>query len=109
MQATFGEYIRKSRIEKTMTLTQLAALLDLDSANLCKIENNQRVFSEKRLDKLAIALKVDFEIIKAEYYSDLIAHKLYLSNSSEAILKLAEKKVNYLKQKNVIQGSLKLL
>ena len=39
MKQSFGEYIRKLRTEMGFTLTQLGAKLDLDSANLSKIEN----------------------------------------------------------------------
>jgi transcriptional regulator with XRE-family HTH domain len=39
MKESFGSLIKKLRIEKGLTLTQLAAQLDLDSANLSKIEN----------------------------------------------------------------------
>ena len=48
MKTSFGEYIRKLRTENGMTLTQLAAQLELDSANLSKIENGKREFDEKR-------------------------------------------------------------
>jgi transcriptional regulator with XRE-family HTH domain len=61
MKATFGEYIRQLRTDKGLTLTELAALLKLDSANLSKIENGKREFDEKRLDKLANAFDLDFE------------------------------------------------
>ena len=40
MKTTFGEYIRLLRNENELTLTQLAAKLNLDSANLSKIEQN---------------------------------------------------------------------
>jgi transcriptional regulator with XRE-family HTH domain len=53
MKETFGEYIKKLRTEHKLTLTQLAAQLDLDSANLSKIENNKREFDLKRLDLMA--------------------------------------------------------
>jgi len=53
MKTTFGEYIRLLRNDKELTLTQLAAKLNLDSANLSKIENGKRDFDEKRLPKLA--------------------------------------------------------
>ena len=53
MKTTFGEYIRLLRNENELTLTQLAAKLNLDSANLSKIENGKRDFDEKRLPKLA--------------------------------------------------------
>ena len=41
MKQYFGEYIRNLRTEKGFTLTQLGAKLDLDSANLSKIENGK--------------------------------------------------------------------
>ena len=53
MKQSFGEYIRKLRTEMGLTLTQLGAKLDLDSANLSKIENGKRDFDEKRLKKMA--------------------------------------------------------
>ncbi|NOX86990.1 MAG: helix-turn-helix transcriptional regulator, partial [Chlorobi bacterium] len=61
MTATFGEYIRKLRTENGLTLTQLAAKINLDSANLSKIENGKRDFDEKRLEKLSDALDVDLD------------------------------------------------
>ena len=53
MKETFGEYIKRLRTENGFTLTQLAAKLDLDSANLSKIENNKREFDERRLTLLS--------------------------------------------------------
>ncbi len=49
MKETFGEYIRRLRTEKGFTLTQLAAKLGMDSANLSKIENGKRELDEMRL------------------------------------------------------------
>ena len=66
MKATFGEYIRQLRTDKGFTLTELAALLKLDSANLSKIENGKREFDEKRLDKLANDFDLEFEKLKTE-------------------------------------------
>ena len=43
MKTTFSEYIRLLRTQKQFTLTQLAAKLDLDSANLSKIEQNNMI------------------------------------------------------------------
>ena len=37
------------RTDKGLTLTELAAFLKLDSANLSKIENGKREFDEKRV------------------------------------------------------------
>ena len=43
MKESFGSFIKKLRVENNLTLTQLAAKLDLDSANLSKIENGKRI------------------------------------------------------------------
>ena len=107
MKATFGEYIRQLRTDKGFTLTELAALLKLDSANLSKIENGKREFDEKRLDKLANAFDLDFEKLKTEYFGDQFAKKMYAYNCSTETLVVAEEKVNYLKSKNVKQTEIK--
>ena len=88
-------------------MTELAALLKLDSANLSKIENNKREFDEKRLDKLANAFDLDFEKLKTEYFGDQFAKKMYAYNCSTETLIVAEEKVNYLKSKNVKQTEIK--
>lgn len=108
MKATFGEYIRKLRTDKGFTLTELAALLKLDSANLSKIENGKREFDEKRLDKLANAFDLDFEKLKTEYFGDQFAKKMYAYNCSTETLIVAEEKVNYLKSINAKQAKLEL-
>ncbi len=107
MKETFGEFIRKLRTEKHLTLTQLAAQLELDSANLSKIENGKREFDEKRLDKLAKTFELDIAFIKTEFFSDLFAKKIYQNDCSIETLMAAEEKVAYLKSRNTRQGKLK--
>jgi len=51
-----------------LKLTQFAAKLDLDSANLSKIENGKRDFDEKRLVLLSDAFKIEIDELKKEYY-----------------------------------------
>lgn len=107
MKTMFGEYIRELRTDKGLTLTQLAAQLELDSANLSKIENGKREFDEKRLEKLATAFNLDMEKLKTEYFSDQFAKKMYEYNCSSDTLIVAEQKVNYLKSVNVTQTEIK--
>lgn len=108
MRATFGEYIKKLRTDKGLTLTQLAFQLGLDSANLCKIEKGKREFDEKRLDKLALAFCLDIDRLKIEYFGDQFAKKMYAYNCPFETLVVAKEKVNYLKTKNTKQRILKL-
>ena len=108
MKETFGEYVRKLRTDKELTLTQLAAQLGIDSANLSKIETGKREFDEKKLIKLSKIFKLDINSVKEEFYSEKIARKIYETNCSENTLVLAEQKVKYLKQKNLKQSALNL-
>lgn len=108
MNTSFGEYIRQLRKKSGLTLTQLSAKLELDSANLSKIENGKREFDEKRLEKLATVFQLDLNTVKTEFFSDLFAKKIYENNCSSEILTAAEEKVKYLKQKNLKQTELKL-
>jgi HTH-type transcriptional regulator, competence development regulator len=108
MNTNFGEYIRQLRKDSGLTLTQLAAQLELDSANLSKIENGKREFDEKRLERLAKVFRLDLNKVKTEFFSDLFAKKIYENNCSPEILTVAEEKVKYLKQKNLKQTELKL-
>ncbi len=101
MKETFGEYIKRLRTENGFTLTQLAAKLDLDSANLSKIENNKREFDERRLTLLSEVFNLDISKLRTEFFSDFIAKKLYENNCDEETLVLAEEKVAYLKSKNL--------
>lgn len=108
MKKSFGEYIKKLRTEMGLTLTQLGAKLDLDSANLSKIENGKREFDEKRLEKMAEVFDLNFEELKTEFFSDVFAKKIYENNCSLDALTVAEEKVRYLKQVNVKQEKLNL-
>ena len=101
MKETFGEFIKRLRTENELTLTQLAAKLDLDSANLSKIENNKREFDEKRLELLANVFSLELAQLRTEFFSDIIAKKIYENNCDSETLILAEQKVEYLKSKNL--------
>ncbi len=106
MKETFGEYIRKLRTEKNLTLTKLAAQLDMDSANLSKVENGKRDFDERRLGKLADSFNLHIDKLNTEFYSDFIAKKIYHTNCCDDTLTLAEEKIKYLRQKETKQGTL---
>lgn len=106
MKETFGEYIRLLRTGNGMTLTQLAAQLNMDSANLSKIENNKREFDEKRLQKLASIFNLDHNSLRDELFSEKFANIIYSNCCSEKVLELAEQKIKYLKQNNIKQEKL---
>ena len=95
MKTTFGEYIRLLRTENELTLTQLAAKLNLDSANLSKIENGRREFDEKRLPILAEIFKINLTELQNEYVTDQIGKHIYETNCTKQLLEVAEEKAEY--------------
>ncbi|MBZ9652653.1 helix-turn-helix domain-containing protein [Psychroflexus montanilacus] len=95
MKTTFGEYIRLLRKEKGLTLTQLAAMLDLDSANLSKMENGKRDFDEKRLSKLAKIFNININELRDEYITDQLAKHIIKTKCTKQLLKVAEQKAEY--------------
>ncbi len=105
---TFGKYIRQLRTEKRLTLTQLGAKLELDSANLSKIENGKREFDEKRLILLAKEFNLDLDKLKIEYFGDKFAKKIYQSHCPTQVFSVAEDKVKFYKALNVKQEKLEL-
>lgn len=107
MKANFGSYIRQLRTDNGLTLTQLAAQLKLDSANLSKIENGKRDFDEKRLENLALVFNLDLESLKVEFFGNLFAKKMYENNCLPETLIVAKKKVEYLKSMNLKQTEIK--
>jgi len=103
MKEPFGKYIKNLRVENGLTLTQLAAFLGIDSGALSKIENGKKKLDEKILPRIAEKFNLDLENLRNEFISEQIASKIYESNCSNEVLRLAEEKVEYFKQKNVKQ------
>lgn len=94
---TTGEIIRKQRESKGLRLRQVAAYLDIDQAILSKIERNERKPTKDHIIKLAEILKLDRDELVVQFMSDKIAYEIANEECAKRVLKLAEKKVNYLK------------
>lgn len=106
MKKSIGEYIHDLRIENGFTLTQLGALLGIDSGALSKIENGKKSLDPKCLPKLAKVFSLDVEKLKNEFISEKIAYAIISNSCDEAVLKLAEEKVLYLRNKKTHQSKL---
>ena len=107
MKETFGEYIHKLRTDNSLTLTKLAAALDIDQSTLSKIENNKRNVTEDLLPKLSKIFSLNFKQLEKEFYSEKIAEILYKEEDTKDLMKLAEEKAKYFRLKKQEQGILK--
>ena len=97
MEYHFGHYLKRLRISKGLTLNQLATELELDVANLSKIENGKREFDSKRLPKLCSFFNLDKEDMEKELLSDKIARSLVENNMDSGVLSLVEEKIYHIK------------
>ncbi len=107
MKETFGEYIHRLRTENELTLTKLAAALDIDQSTLSKIENGKRDIPSEILPKLSEFFNLDLNKLETEYLSEKIAEIIYLKDEIKLILQVAEEKAIYFKSKNLKQSKLK--
>ena len=107
MKETFGEYIHKLRSDSGLTLTKLAAALDIDQSTLSKIENGKRNVPEEILPKLSIAFNLDLKELEHEYLSEKIAEMIYPQEEAQKLFLAAEEKAKYMRIKNQQQSTIK--
>jgi len=107
IKETLGKYIHNLRVEQGLTLTKLAAALDIDQSTLSKIENQKRNVPKEILPKLAKVFKLDIKKLEKEFYSEKIAEMIYSVSDSTDLLTLAEEKAKYYREHKVKQGNLK--
>lgn len=93
---TIGEIIRGHREEKGMLLRQLAALLEIDSAILSKIERGERKATKEQIIKIADILGIKQNDMLIQYLSEKIAYEIADEETAKQVLKVAEKKVDYI-------------
>ena len=106
MKETFGEFIHRLRVENNLTLTKLAAALDIDQSTLSKIENHKRNTPKEVLPKLAKLFSLDIQELEREFISERIAVLIYNQNDTSEVLKLAEQKARYYKIKQTTQSKI---
>ncbi|WP_242929022.1 helix-turn-helix domain-containing protein [Pontibacter vulgaris] len=106
MKETFGEFIHALRIRHSLTLTKLAAALDIDQSTLSKIENNRRSVPECLIPKIASIFNLNIQSLLKEYYSEKIAEMIYLSDNHREVLDLVEDKIKHIKERKSIQGNI---
>lgn len=94
---TIGQILRNKRQALGLLLRQVAAYVDIDQAILSKIERNERKPTKEKLDKLAEILKLDKDELLIQFISDKIAYEIVDEDYARKVLKVAEKKIKYLK------------
>lgn len=103
LKKNFGMRIKELRKSKNYTQEQLAEIINMDTPNLCKMENGSHFPQTKNLAKLAIALDVevkelfDFEHLKPK--STLISYIIdYAQNANQKELQFLYKVITGIKE-----------
>ena len=107
MKETFGEYIHKLRSDKGLTLTKVAAALDIDQSTLSKIENGKRNVPFEIIPKLSSFFNLDLKKLEHEYLSERIAELIYPQEETQELFLAAEEKAKYMRIKNQQQSTIK--
>lgn len=101
---SFGEHIKKLREEHKLPIRKVASVLDIDPSTLSKIERGERTANKEILPLLAELFNENKKTLSLILFSDKIAYQIWGEENPNEILKVAEKKIQYLKNKNLKQG-----
>ncbi|MEO8711124.1 MAG: helix-turn-helix transcriptional regulator [Parafilimonas sp.] len=95
--ATIGEQLRTLRENVNLSLREVASNINIDTSLLGKIERNERQPTKEQIKQVAKFFKVNEKQLIKEMLSDQFAYKIIEENIDLDILKVAEEKVEYLK------------
>lgn len=95
---TIGEKLRHIREEKELPLRKVAALLDIDVAILSKMERGERKITKEVVLKLANIYDYNADELLVSFLSDKILYEIQDEALGEKALKVAERRVKYLKE-----------
>lgn len=102
----FGEKIKDLRLERNLPLRKVAAYLDIDISILSKIERGEREANREMVTKAAVFFNINEEEFLTNFFSDQVAKIIYQESNCDNILKVAEEKIKYIKNKSLKQGDL---
>ena len=97
---SIGEQIRNLRIDKQLPLRTVAAYLDIDQAILSRIERGERKATREHIVKLAEYFNVPANNLLITWLADKVVYEIADESVAFEALKVAEKKIEYNKEKS---------
>jgi HTH-type transcriptional regulator, competence development regulator len=94
---SIGEKLRQLREQNNLPLRKVAAMIDIDTAILSKMERGERKLTKGVVLKLAGIYKYSADDLLVLFLSDKILYEIRNEELGEKALKVAEQKVKYLK------------
>jgi transcriptional regulator with XRE-family HTH domain len=99
MESQFGEKIRSLRENQGLFLRQVAPLLDMDTAQLSKIEKGLRQMKREQIPVIAQILKADKNELLTLWLADQVYEVVQDENLALKAMQVAEEKIKYEKVK----------
>jgi HTH-type transcriptional regulator, competence development regulator len=96
---TTGQIIRDRREANGLLLRELAASLKMDPAILSKLERGERNPTKEQLISISKLLDIEEKELVLSWISDKIVYYIADEEFGVEALKIAEKKVKYIKSK----------
>lgn len=96
---SFNEIIKSKREENKLLLRQVSALIEIDQAIISKFERGERKPNKEQVLKFAKIYNLNSDDLVISWFSDKVANDLLLEKDAYKILKSAELKIKYLKDK----------
>ena len=93
MNSQFGNKIRILREEQKMLLRQLAPLLDMDTAQLSKIERGERLATNEQLKRLAAFYKVSEASLKVKHTAEKILKEYGVNETTYDAIQLVNEQI----------------
>lgn len=97
---SIGERLRKMRESASLSLRDISQVIGVDASLLGKIERNERQPTKAQLKYFADFFNIDEKILIKELLSDQIAYRLFEEDVDIGTLKVAEEKLEYIKNHN---------
>lgn len=96
MKAKFGNKIRRLREQKKLLLREVAALLDIDPAQLSKIERGERCAKRETVIHIASILDIKSDDLLPLWLADQICEIVKNEKNALLAMMIAEENVKYL-------------
>ena len=97
MNSQFGEKIRTLREKQHLYLRQVAPLLEMDTAQLSKIEKGLRQLKKEQIPILADLLKADKDELLILWLADQLYDVVRDEKFANEAMQAAKKKINFKK------------
>ena len=93
MAYQFGDKIKELRLKQNLFLRQVAAQLDMDTAQLSKIEKGTRQLKQEQLEPLTKILKAELAELQTLWLSDQVLELVKDQPNADEALKSVSKKI----------------